>query len=89
MVADIPSVAMVVVRDDRRATGAAKRPTRTTEKRRFRIDDALTEVPVVPFESQEGFESYLADEKRQSHKELVDGLDVAQRVLLVGSVEVT
>jgi hypothetical protein len=30
-----------------------------------------------------GFESYLADEERQAHRASLDGLDVAQRVLLV------
>jgi hypothetical protein len=57
-------------------------------ERRFRTGDALTEVHIVSLESQAGFESYLADEERQSHKELFDGLDVVQRVLLVDSVEV-
>ena len=55
-------------------------------ERRFRTGDALTEVHIVSFESQEGFESYRADEERQAHKGLLDGLDVAQRVLLVDDV---
>ena len=40
----------------------------------------------MSFASQEGSESYLADEERQSHKGLLDGLEVAQRVVLVGDV---
>ena len=55
-------------------------------ERRLRTGDALTEVHIVSFASQEGFESYLADEERQSHKGLLDGLEVAQRVVLVGDV---
>ena len=55
-------------------------------ERRFRTGDALTEVHVVTFASQEGFESYLADEERQSHRGLLDGLDVVQRLLLVDDV---
>ncbi len=55
-------------------------------ERRLRTGDALTEVHIVSFESQEGFQSYLADEERQSHRGLLEGLDVAQRVLLVEDV---
>ena len=55
-------------------------------ERRFRTGDALTEVHIVSFKSQEGFESYLADEERQAHRGLLDSLDVAQRVLLVDDV---
>lgn len=40
-------------------------------ERRFRTGDALTEVHIVSFESHEGFESYLADEERQSSKRLL------------------
>ena len=55
-------------------------------ERRLRTDDALTEAHIVSFASREGFQSYLADEERQSHKGLLDDLDVAQRVLLVHDV---
>ena len=55
-------------------------------ERRLRTNDALTEVHIVSFESQEGFQSYLADQERQSHKGLLDGLDVTQRVLVVDDV---
>jgi uncharacterized protein (DUF1330 family) len=55
-------------------------------ERRLRTGDALTEVHVVSFADQEGFESYLADEERQSHRKLLEGLDVAQRVLIVDDV---
>ena len=56
--------------------------------RRLRTADALTEVHVVSFASQEGFASYLADPERQSHRRLLDGLDVSQRVLRVDDVPV-
>ena len=55
-------------------------------ERRLRTGDALTEVHIVSFASQDGFESYLADEERQSHQGLLDGLGVTQRVLLVDDV---
>ena len=54
--------------------------------RRLRTGDALAEVHIVSFASQEGFDSYLAAPERQSHRELLDGLDIAQRVLLVNDV---
>ena len=57
-------------------------------ERRFRTGDALTEVHIVSFTSQEGFDAYLADEERQSHRGLLEGLDIAQRVLLVDDVQV-
>ena len=57
-------------------------------ERRYRTGDAQTEVHVVAFTSQEGFRSYLADEERQSHRGLLDGLDVVQRVLVVDEVPV-
>jgi hypothetical protein len=55
-------------------------------ERRLRSDDAQTEIHVLSFESPEGFESYLADEDRHSHKGLLDVLGVTQRVLLVNDV---
>ncbi|MGY1916184.1 hypothetical protein [Blastococcus sp. SYSU DS0973] len=55
-------------------------------ERRLRTGDALTEVHIVSFASHDGFASYLADEERQSHKGLLDGLGVTQRVLLVDDV---
>lgn len=55
-------------------------------ERRLRTGDALTEVHIVSFETQQGFKSYLADPVRQSYTGLLDGLDVAQRVLFVDDV---
>ena len=52
-------------------------------ERRLRTQDELVEVHIVSFESQDGFESYLADEERQSHRALLEGVDVAQRLLQV------
>lgn len=59
-----------------------------TLERRLRTEDALHEVHVVSFTSQDGYESYLADEERQSFQGLLDGLDVVQRVLRVNDVQV-
>jgi uncharacterized protein (DUF1330 family) len=86
MVADIPSGAEA----DFQAYESAVLPLLQRHggrlERRLRTDDALTEVHIVSFDSREGFQSYLADEERQSHKGLLDDLDVAQRVLLVHDV---
>ena len=54
--------------------------------RRLRTGDALTEVHIGTFTSKEGFDAYLADEERQSHRRMLDGLDVTQRVLVVVDV---
>ena len=55
-------------------------------ERRVRTADARTEVHLVSFATQQGHESYLADAERRSHGHLLDGLGVAQRVLLVEDV---
>lgn len=55
-------------------------------ERRFRTDDALNEVHIVAFESQDGYESYMADEERQAHRGLLDGAEVVQRLLQVKDV---
>ena len=55
-------------------------------ERRLRTDDALCEVHIVAFASREGYTSYLADEERQSHRALLDGADVVQRLLQVTDV---
>ena len=55
--------------------------------RRLRTDDARSEVHVVSFESQDGYESYLADEARQAHRALLEGVVVGQRLLRVHDVE--
>ena len=55
-------------------------------ERRLRTQDALTEVHIVAFESQQGYESYLADEERQAHSGLLDGVDIVQRLLQVHDV---
>ncbi|MCW2607416.1 MAG: N-acetyltransferase [Frankiales bacterium] len=56
-------------------------------ERRLRTDDALTEVHVLSFASQEGYASYLADEERQAHRALLDGAQLVQRVLQVQDVQ--
>lgn len=55
-------------------------------ERRLRTADALTEVHIVSFRSQDGYESYLADEERASHRWLLDGVRVEQRLLRVVDV---
>ncbi|WP_138732526.1 hypothetical protein [Modestobacter excelsi] len=55
-------------------------------ERRLRTDDALHEVHIVSFESQAGYDAYVADEERQSHRGLLDGFEVGQRVLLMTDV---
>ena len=88
MVADIPSSGV----DRFQAYESAVLPLLPRHggrlERRLRTGDALIEVHVVSFASQEGYESYLADEERQSHRGLLDGLDVAQRLLVVEDVPV-
>lgn len=55
-------------------------------ERRLRTDDGLNEVHVVSFDSQDAYESYLADEDRQSSRSLLDGHEIVQRVLQVSDV---
>jgi hypothetical protein len=52
-------------------------------QRRMRTHDELVEVHVVSVDSQDGYESYLADEERQAHRALLEGVDVVQRLLQV------
>ena len=40
----------------------------------------------MSFESQDGYESYMADEERQSHRGVLAGADVVQRLLQVHDV---
>jgi hypothetical protein len=86
MIADVPSGAEASFQAYESATLPLLPRHGGRLERRLRTDDALTEVHIVSFESQESFESYLADEERQSHKGMLDGLDIAQRVLLVSDV---
>jgi uncharacterized protein (DUF1330 family) len=55
-------------------------------ERRLRTADALSEVHIVSFESKDGYESYIADEERQSHRSQLDGIEVVQRLLQVHDV---
>jgi uncharacterized protein (DUF1330 family) len=86
MVADIPSGAQEGFQEYESAVLPLLPRHGGRLERRLRTGDALTEVHIVSFKSQEGLESYLADEERQAHMGLLDGLDVAQRVLLVEDV---
>jgi len=47
----------------------------------LRTDDSLHEVHLVTFESQDGYESYIADEERHSHRAALEGAVVAGRLL--------
>ena len=88
MVADIPSGAEAAFQAYESAVLPLLLRHGGCLERRLRTGDALTEVHVVSFESQEGYESYLADEERQSHRTQLDCLDVVQRVLHVADVPV-
>ncbi len=55
-------------------------------ERRLRTDDALNEVHIVSFESQEGYEAYMADGERQAHRAVLGGAEVAQRLLQMHDV---
>lgn len=54
--------------------------------RRLRTDDALTEVHILFFEARSGYETYLADEERQAHREVLAEANVTQRILHVRDV---
>jgi len=56
-------------------------------ERRFRGGDGEVEVHVVSFGSRRGFESYMDDPDRRAHRELLDGVDLTQRVLELTEVE--
>jgi uncharacterized protein (DUF1330 family) len=56
-------------------------------ERRLRTDDARAEVHIVSFASRDGYESYLADPERQSHRTVLEGHEVAQRLLQVHDVQ--
>ena len=55
-------------------------------ERRLRSADGRSEVHVVSFASETGYASYLADPERQAHRELLDGVEVVQRLLRVEDV---
>jgi hypothetical protein len=52
----------------------------------MRSQDGLIEVHIVSFETQSGYESYVADPERQSHRDALTGVDVVQRLLPVSDV---
>jgi uncharacterized protein (DUF1330 family) len=88
MVADLSSEAVTAFQDyESRVLPLLARHGGHLE-RRLRTDDALSEVHVVSFESQEGYDSYLADEERRAHGTELGGLEVVQRVLRVQDVDV-
>lgn len=55
-------------------------------ERRLRSHDLLSEVHIVSFETQSGYESYIADPERQMHRDLLDSVDVVQRLIQVSDV---
>jgi uncharacterized protein (DUF1330 family) len=55
-------------------------------ERRLRTADARTEVHLLSFPDQAGYESYVADPDRAALRALLDGVDVRQRVLDVHDV---
>ena len=52
-------------------------------ERRLRSEEATSEVHVVSFASQDGYDAYVADGDRQVHGRLLQGLGIVQRVLRV------
>ena len=42
----------------------------------------------MSFDSEDGYQTYMADQERQAHRTLLDGIEVAQRLLRVHDVEV-
>lgn len=54
--------------------------------RRMRSHDQLSEVHIVSFETRTGYDSYIADPERQRSRDLLDGIDVAQRLIQVSDV---
>lgn len=86
MVADIPpSAALAFQRYESVVLPLLTRHGGRLE-RRLRTVDALSEVHIVSFESQDGYDSYMADEERQSHRALLGDADVVQRLLQVHDV---
>lgn len=57
-------------------------------ERRLRTSDESSEVHVVSFDNEAGYDSYINDPERQSHRRLLDGLDITQRLLQVTDVPV-
>jgi hypothetical protein len=55
-------------------------------ERRLRSADSRVEVHIVSFDSRTGFDSYMTDPDRLSHRELLAGIDLGQRVIDVHDV---
>ena len=55
-------------------------------ERRMRTPDARSEVHIVSFADQAGYESYRADPERERHREVLAGIEVTQRLLEVSDV---
>ena len=50
-------------------------------ERRLGTPDRTTEVHVLSFDSESDYRRYLDDPDRRSHRQLLTGLDLAQRVV--------
>ena len=55
-------------------------------EQRLRTPDGMTEVHVVTFGSQTGYQGYLDDPERLAHRRLLGGLELRQRVMQVVDV---
>jgi uncharacterized protein (DUF1330 family) len=55
-------------------------------ERRLRSADSLVEVHIISFGSREGYESYVADPERMGYRQLVDDVDISQRLVEVTDV---
>ena len=49
--------------------------------RRLATRDGTTEVHVLSFAAESGYRNYLVDPDRTSHRRMLTGLDLAQRVV--------
>jgi len=58
-------------------------------ERRLRTPNSLAEVHIVSFATRAGYESYMTDPERLSFRQLLDGVEVRQRLLEASDVPPT
>ena len=86
MVADVPAQDVSAFREYEELVLPLLRRHGGVLERRLRTPDGSSEVHVVSFGEQAGYESYLADPERLRHREVLAGADVVQRLLRVVDV---
>ena len=55
-------------------------------ERRLRTEDSRVEVHILSFDSRQGYQDYLADPQRLSHRRLLAGVEPTQRILEMSDV---